>query len=143
MRSCARQAFGERNHPHVHCKDEQDGWSQSCMFIRHWSVFESRNPFLSRALANLPSRVWKQTRNFRASIEEPYSTCQLRLLQPVASQSQCDAGVSENRHSEMYPTNTNTSHGVWGFCAQNSQVQPPVKIEVAFCKFKNSYWLFL
>jgi hypothetical protein len=84
--------------------------------------FRVRNPYLSRAVPNPPifgcgAHVgWKQTRNFRASIEEPYSmsaaTLQVRLLQPVASQVQCDAGARkiQRRHGQC----TQHEYLTWG-----------------------------
>jgi len=104
------------------CADCGQAWHHPFSYL-FWPLVRLRvTKPISLSRAGWPARInlplwefdrggWKQERNFRASIEEPYlstsaATLSVRFLQPVASQ--CNATSSEPRKIawRMYPTTT-------------------------------------
>ncbi|PMD30193.1 hypothetical protein L207DRAFT_227982 [Hyaloscypha variabilis F] len=119
------------------CADSgSHGITLSYMYFHHWSSFESRNPLPGQLESTslfwaVGRGGWKQQRNFRASIQEPYhstsaatvplSTLPVSFLQPVASQFNAKSSESRKIAWRMYPTTT--THHV----AFQTPLQQPVR----------------
>ncbi|KAE9375199.1 hypothetical protein N431DRAFT_531088 [Stipitochalara longipes BDJ] len=128
MRSCTRRT--DEKSPHAPTAGTHRIW------ISTIGQASSHAHCLSRAAGQLEStslfwevgRVgWKQQRNFRASIEEPYlsmsaATLPVRFLQPVASQFNATSSESRKIAWRMYPTTT--THHV----ASTTLLEQPVRI---------------